>query len=1054
MRIQSTLKVLGVFLVFSSAVFAQGSTGSISGVIQDQSGAVLPGARVTITDVDTGISRSAVSDAGGRYRVPSLIPDHYEVQAEMMGFASEIRKGIQLTVGGELEINMALKVGQAAEKVEVTAEAPMVDTQTGTIAGLVDDREIRDLPLNGRSLDQLISLESSAPTFHEKNASAQSGVGVTYSVHGARDQSNQFLLDGMEMIGAYNFGTQPGGALGLNTGVDAIREFSVMTSNYSAAFGKKNGAIINMASKTGANQIHGSAFEFLRNSALDARNFFDKKIPPFRRNQFGGSVGGPIVKDRTFFFFSYEGLRQNLGLSVVETVPDNNARQGRVPNASGQLIDVGVSQAVRPYLSFFPLANGSSFGDGTAQAIFSPNQVSSQDFYLGRVDHRFSDKDSLFVRYTASPAETHTLSDIVYQGVRTNSNLHMFSVQETRIVTPSTVNTIRAGVSRPHTFVDMPSIVPLDPTLAFIPGATSPGQITFALSATSAGAGALTLGQITNTPSGNTNPKPVEVTQYTFGDDLFHQRGPHSLHFGGQVQPNSQVNMNVVQNRFGVFQFANLTSFLQGKPSNFTGPNPSSQNDGTKSFRQTYTAAYVEDDYKVLRNLTLNLGVRWEYMTPPTETHGRISNYHVQVINGMTTLASLPTLGSPMYEGHKNNFAPRVGFAWDIMGDGKTAVRGGVGMFYDQLESEYRNIGYANAPFLGTLQVANPPFPFGFSGGGGSSLPSPSALDTGLDVPTRIQYNLNIQRQITRNTVFAIGYVGSEAYHLTRRGDLNEVVPQILPGTVYFFPSSAGRVNQALASSNYMSSDATASYQGLDVQVGQRLSHGLRYKVSFTWSKEIDTATATVQGLALGNTTSVMEESQLRWDRGLGSFDLRRNVVGNVTYDLPWQNSRNAVARWLGGWQASVIVTVQDGLPFTALTGFNRSGSKAGVASDRPNLLPGVNGVPILGGPNHYYDPTVFSLPNTGFYGNVGRNTLIGPGLAETDVSLTKVFPITEGVKLDFRAEFFNLPNRANFGLPGNQIFTSTGARNGSAGAISTTNTTSRQLQFGLKLLF
>ena len=1046
-----TMNVLSVLFLFSSVAFAQSSTGSISGVVQDQSGAALPGARVTITDVDTGIARSVVSDAGGRYSVPSLIPDHYEIQAEMSGFAAEIRRGIQLTVGSAVEIDMALRVGQASEKIEVTAQAAMVETQTGTISGLVNDREIRDLPLNGRSLDQLISLESSAPMFHEKNASAQSGVGVTYSVHGARDQANLFLLDGMEMIGAYNYGTQPGGALGLNTGVDAIREFAVMTSNYSAVFGKKNGAIINMASKTGTNQFHGSVFEFLRNSDLDARNFFDHQIPPFRRNQFGGSVGGPIIKDRTFFFFNYEDLRQSLGLSVVETVPDLNARQGLVPNTSGQLINVGLNQAVVPYLSFYPLPNGKNFGDGTAQAIFSPSQISSQAFYLGRVDHKISEKDSIFVRYTASPANTYAVSPVIYQANVNNTNLQMSTLQETRIISPTTVNTIRVGVSRPILSADFPSTVPLSPSLAFLPGVSSPGQIT--ITATTTAAGALTLGSITNTPKGNSNPAPVDVTEWTYGDDLLRQQGPHSLHFGVELQPNSQINIRSAPS-FGVYQFPTLTSFLQGKASNFTAPNPASLNDFTKSYRQTYTAAYFQDDYKVRRNLTLNLGVRWEFITPPTESYNRISSYHVQLINGVPTFNTQPTLGSPMYASHYNNFAPRVGFAWDVLGDGKTAVRGGFGMFYDQDEVNFRNVGGGNLPFQGSVQVTNPPFPLGLSGAAGSSLPSPSSLATNLDVPVRIQYNMSVERQITPNTVFTIGYVGSEGYHLTRRGDLNEIVPTILPGNVYFFPSSGARANPLLASSTYMSTDATASYQGLDVQVSQRVSHGLRYKVSYTWSKEIDTATANIQGLALGNTTAVMEESQLGWDRGLGSFDLRRNLVGNLTYDFPWQKSSNAAVRWIGGWQASAILTLQDGLPFTALTGFGRSGNKASVSSDRPNLNAGVNGVPILGGPNQYYDSSVFSLPPVSEYGNLGRNTIIGPGLEETDVSLTKIFPINDRMRVDFRAEFFNLPNRANFGLPGNQVFTSTGTHNATAGVISSTNTTSRQLQFGLKLLF
>ena len=1052
MKVSSfTIRAIIVFVLLSSAAFAQSS---ISGLVQDQTGAVIPGAKVTITDVDTGVARSVVSDAGGRYSVPSLIPDHYEVTAEMTGFSAEVRRGIQLTIGSELEINMALRVGQASEKLEVTTEAPMVETLSGSVSGLVNDQQIRDLPLNARTLDQLISLESSTPTFRNGNHSAQSGVELTYISHGGRDQMNEFLLDGQQMIGAYQYGTEPGGALGYNEGVDAIREFQVLTSNPSAAFGKKAGAIVNMASRSGTNQIHGSAFEFLRNSDLDARNFYDHAIPPFRRNQFGGSMGGPIIKDRTFFFFSYEGLRQALGLSVVETVPNNLARQGFVPGTNGQLTNVGVNPAVAPFLTLFPLANGLDFGNGTAQAVFSPSQVSSQDFYLGRVDHRISDKDSIFVRYTASPASTHTISPTIYQGITTTSQNQMTTIQETRVISPTTVNTIRVGLSRPTTYTDHPTTAPPSNSSAldFIPGTPQPGQITFALTSTTVGAGGLTLGSITNSPGG-TNPTTVAVTEWTLGEELVRQQGPHSLHFGFDAQPYIQDNQNNVSNRFGVMQFASLTTFLQAKPTSFAGPNPAEVLDGNKSYRQSYTDAYVQDDYKVRRNLTLNLGVRWEFMSPPWETYNRISNYHLQVINGLRVLNSLPTVGSPIYASHYNNVAPRVGFAWDVFGDGKMAIRGGFGMFFDQEEALYRAGVTANAPFAQVLQVANPPFPFGFSGNGTPALPSANADSTDLKVATRIQYNLSIERQI-RNTVFKIGYVGSEAYHLTTKSDMNEIVPTIEPGNVYFFPSNGQRANPALASTVFWGGSATSSYQGLDLSASQRLSHGLQYKVNFTWSKNIDSASDTVSGLALGNTNVIMENNQLGWDRGLSAFNLARNFVGNVTYDLPWVNSKNATARWIGGWQIAAIVTVQDGFPFTALTGFNRSQSKANTTSDRPNLASGLTSVPIIGSPTEYFNPNVFTLPTAGFYGSLGRNTLIGPGLANVDFNVTKIFPIGERVKLNFRAEFYNALNRPNFALPGNQVFTSTGAVNPAAGVIQSTVTTSRQLQFGLKLVF
>lgn len=1047
------MQVLAAVLLFGSYVLAQTATGSISGMVQDESGAVIPGAHVGVNNVDTGISRSVVTDAGGRYHVTSLIPDHYEVQAAMTGFETGVRTGIQLTVGSDLEINIVLRVGQVTEKTVVSAEAPLVETMSGTVSGLVDDKAIRDLPLNGRSFDQLISLQSSAPQIRMRNStSTVAGVGPTYTVHGARDQANRFLLDGTELLQAGFQTDMPGGALGINMGVEAIREFAVLTSNYGAAYGKRNGAIVNIASRSGTNQFHGSAFEFLRNSALDARNFFDRQIPPFRRNQFGGAFGGPIRKDQTFFFGTYEGLRQSLGLSVIETVPDNNARQGLLPDPQngGRLTDVGLNPAVKPFLATFPLANGRNFGDGTAEAIFSPSQVSSQDFYLARMDHRLSDKDSFFARYNYSQAETLPVSNIVYWGFQAPSNIQVLTLEENRSYS-TTVNTLRASFSRSTLASNAIPTVPLDPSLVFLPGAKSLGGLSFGLSATQAGQNS---GSLTGQGASGTIGTFV-LNQFAIGDDVFHQLGPHSLRLGVQVQ-RLQNNQRKPNTPYGNFQFTDVRSFITGKPINFAAPNPAGGGDPTKAFRQTYTAGYFQDDYKVGRNLTLNLGLRWEFLTPPTEASGnRIANYHVQVVNGISVLDTNPTLGAPFYASHKHNFTPRLGFAWDILGDGKTAVRGGFGMFYDQIETEFKAITTSNPPFFGTVQVPNPPFPFGFSGGTFTSGQiAPEVIDTGLSVPVRMQYNLNIQRQITSNTVFTIGYVGSEAYHLTRRLDLNTTMPQILPGGVYFYPSTAPRINPSLASSNVIGSDATSSYQGMEMDVNQRLSHGLRYKVSFTYAKNIDTSSATVSFYATGNTNATMQPDNLRLDRGLSSFDVRRNMVANLTYDLPWQNSSRAAARWIGGWQVSGIFTLSDGMPFTGLTGFNRSNNKQNVVSDRPNLLPGKSNHPVLGGPNKYFDPTAFALPPAGFYGNLGRNTMLSPGLANLDFTLTKLIPVSERIKVDFRAEFFNLLNRANFGLPGNTIFNSSGAIVGNAGRITSTVTTSRQIQFGLKLLF
>lgn len=1048
------LAVIGAIFLFGSYIFAQTSTGSISGLVEDESGAVVPGANVIIKNVETGISRAAVTDAAGRYRVPGLIPDHYEVQVTSEGFETAIRKGLQLTVGSDLEINIVLKVGQVSQTTVVTAEASLVETMTGTLSGLVDDKAVRDLPLNGRSFDQLIGLQSSAAVVRlSAKTSALGGKMTTYSVNGAREQANSFFMDGTEVVGAGSITSLPGGALGINMGVDAIQEFSVLSSTYSAVYGKKSGGVINIATRSGSNQLHGSAFEFLRNSDLDARNFFDQKIPSFKQNQFGGALGGPIRKDQTFYFGAYEGLRERLGQTNTEIVPDNNARQGLLPDLAhpGQFLNVGVAPQVKPYLILFPPVNGRSFGDGSAESITNPTLASNQDFYLARMDHRISDRDSLFGRYNFSKSDQNLISNILLFAAPSVSSSHLLTLQESRSYA-TTLNTVRFGFNRSHTLLTAAPTIPTDPSLAFIPGAGGIGGINF--SAINSGNGAGANGSLTTQGSGQAVGRYFTFNQFEYGDQLFHQVGSHSLQLGVQIQ-RIQENGAFPSSLWGVFQFADLQTFLAGKPNLFTAASPYG-GDPTKGYRLTYTGAYFQDDYKVLRNLTLNLGLRYEFLTPPTEASGnRISNFHSHIVNGLPVVDSTPTLGSPFYDSHRLNFAPRIGFAWDIFGDSKTAVRGGFGTFYDQILNEFINFTPNNPPFFGLLQVDNPPFPRGFSGATGQTpVPSVDTMDPHLAVPTLMGYNLNVQRQITSSTAVTIGYVGSRGYHLTRYSELNTPRPQILPGNVRFYPSNAPRLNPALGANRNVTSDATSSYNSLQLEVTDHLSHGLRYKVSLTYAKSIDSASTLYTLHATGAAPSTQQPDALNLDRGLSSFNVRRNLVMNWTYDLPWQQSSRAMARWVGGWQLSGIVTLSDGMPFTALDGINRSGDKAYNSADRPNLKPGSSNNPVLGGPDKYFDASSFVIPPVGFYGNLGRNTLISPGFATFDCTLVKLMPVSERVKLDFRAEFFNLLNKANFGLPRNTIFSGNGQAVASAGRIGSTVSTSRQIQLGLKLLF
>ena len=494
-----------------------------------------------------------------------------------------------------------------------------------------------------------------------------------------------------------------------------------------------------MATRSGTNQIHGSAFEFLRNSDLDARNFFDQTLgpPPFKRNQFGGSVGGPLSKDRLFYFGNYEGLRQNLGLTVVQTVPDDNARKGLLPTGpGGSLVQVPVNPAVAPFMVIFPPANGRNFRDGTAQAILNPSQVSTQNFYLGRVDYRLSDKDSFFARYNYEMANQHTNSPILIYASTFNTHYHILTLEETRTYA-ATLNTMRFGFTRPVNVVDNGPTVPQPPGLVFLPGAPVIGAIQFA---SGGGVGAVN-------DQGTTNPgRHFALNQFEVGDQVFHQRGAHALQMGVQVQ-RFQSNGDFGDAKAGQFQFAGFPNFLAGIPLRFQGPSPfAGGSDANKAFRQTYVATYVQDDYKMRPRLTLNLGLRWEFITAPTEASGnRISNFHTQFVNGLTVLDTAPTLGSPFYASRKLGFAPRLGFAWDTFGNGKMAIRGGFGMFYDQVQSEFRNYTVSNVPFYKFLTVNNGPFPFGFSAGPGSALPTPNAIGTNLKVPTRLQYNLSIQ---------------------------------------------------------------------------------------------------------------------------------------------------------------------------------------------------------------------------------------------------------------------------------------------------------------------
>lgn len=1038
------LTVLGLFVFSSLFAVAQVTTGTISGTVKDATGAVVPGAAVTIKDTDTGLTRTLTADSEGRYKATNLNLGNYEVQASTSGFQTEIRKGIELTVGREAAVDFTLTVGNVSEHVDVTAEAPLVDTTSSTVKGLVEDKAILEMPLNGRSFIQLATLQPGVFDVPYAGTSVRGGAGSKISVSGARPEFTSFLLDGLDINDDVN--KSPGSVAGVMLGVETIREFSAITNSYTAEFGRAAGGVINAVSKSGTNEFHGSLFEFLRNSALDARNVLDhgSAPAPFKRNQFGGVVGGPIRKDKTFFFFGYEDLRQRLATTGINNVPDANARLGLLPDSTrpGSFINVGVNPKVAPYLNLYPMPNGPSLNDGRAAFITAPSTPTNEDFYQAKIDHTLSSADSLFVRYTIDNATINTPDPYgVVSPLITHSRNQYVTVEEKRIISPTLLNVFRAGFTRTYALQSQAASQPA--SLSFLPGKPL-GE----LAVTGLGAFLGTSFQ---------SQQLFGMQHYEVADNISRVSGKHSISAGflGKWYQQFGYSRESVN---GYFQFDNLRNLLTEIPTFFRAPLPGSTFE--RSGRQSLYGLFVQDDYKVASNLTLNLGIRYEFITVPTEKYGRAANVR-------TLLASAPTVGALFLNPSLKNLSPRFGFAWDVFGNGGTSVRGGFGLFYDQILSNvWRDSLILNPPFFqrGNISPISPSqFPYPDLSTASLSSVEPLAVDYHASQPYVMQYNLTLQKQLPGNTLMSVAYVGNRGIHLGRQGN-NVAIPVILDGTKYFPPTATPR-NPNFAGIRFKTFDANSNFNSLQVGVTRRLKAGLTYQVSYTFSKFIDDASG-LAGAADFNSTSsfTMDTYDIRRDYGLSAYDVRHRLAMNYAYELPIGPGKRLGGGWkgfpgkvIGGWQANGIVSLASGSPISIQMTVNRShdGAIGSDIADRPNLCPGASNNPVLGSATQYYNPSAFCFPTAGYYGNLGRDTLIGPGRATVDFSLFKNMAIRENKSLQFRAELFNLFNRANFGLPNRNLFIdNSGKPTADAGRITTTVTPSRQLQFGLKFIF
>lgn len=1023
-------------------------TGSISGTVTDSSGAAIPHATVTITDLETGQVRALAADDRGTYRVLALPVGRYEVKAEQPGFKTAVRTGVSLVVAQEATVDLTLPVGEATQQVAVSAEAPLVDVSTTAISGLVSERQVKDLPLNGRSFDNLITLNpgTANTTANRSATSTGGGQGNNFSVSGNREDFNIFLMNGIEYTGVSTADVIPGGVSGQLLGVDAVREFNVLQNTYGAEYGKRPGGQISLVTMSGTNQFHGSLFEFLRNSAMDARNFFDQTLspPPLRRNQFGGSAGGPLQKDKTFIFGSYEGLRWRLSQSSAAVVPDGNARQG-ILNGN----NIGLGPGIAPYFSLWPLPNGPELGGGAAFSYANPLQSVREDFGNLRVDHNFSTSDMLSGVYTVDDGVSQTPGANPLQQTLSVLRAQVASLQETHVFSPAVLNTFRAGFSRAAWHLDGTSAIS-PANLVFVKGepvgSISIGSSGFGNVGSFVGAGA----------SGSQQIETIHRNLFTFANDVGIVRGKHQIKAGVWFQ-RVQSNDDAADQRAGLASFADLQHFLLGQANQVVGTLSPIE----IGWRQFAGAWYAQDAMSLRSNLTLTLGVRHEFNNGWNSPAGLASNF---VFGPNHALLTQPVVGTSVYS--ENNakalIGPRVGLAWAPFGGTKTVIHAGFGIYYEQLD--YVGSCCDAAP-LGSFnqKVVVSPSTFPVFLAPGEPIPgaktAPAGIQPNLKMPTVQQYSFHIDQAFSKNTVLSVGYVGEHGYHLLDTADVNTAIPTILADGTKFFPQGAPRANPSLGNSRYELSNANSNYNGLEIDLRERVSHGIQFRVNETFQKSLDIHSSSfLANSGVGGTTTILDPQDPKRDWGPSNFNVRNRISGNFTYDLPfgrgrsWLSNANGIVNALaGGWQLNSILAAQTGFPFTPLVGFNQSRNGDTRNPDRPNLAAGFSGPLILGTPQRWYDPAAFVLPTAGTYGNAGRDILEGPGLLEFDSSLFKTFRIRERAGLQFRAEFFNLLNRANFGLPLITTFTSSGAISPSAGLINTAGA-ARQIQLGLKM--
>ncbi|MFN2446607.1 MAG: TonB-dependent receptor domain-containing protein [Vicinamibacterales bacterium] len=1060
MRLQVVTLALALLLATGAAslAHAQAFTAGLAGTVFDSDGGVLPGATVIVTNIDNGQERTVASDQEGRYAVPLLPPGQYRVVAELQGFRRAIREPISLSVNQQQRADFTLGVGAINEEVIVTAELPMVQTNTATVGTVVNQKETSELPLNGRNFLQLNLLVPGAlPSTKGTTLATQGGA---INVHGLRESSNFFWLDGIDNT------TQAIGQLIVNPPTYSIEEFRVMSPTYSAEFGRTAGAQINVITRAGANTFHGDVYEFYRNSAMDAKNVFDPpgEIPLFRRNQYGADVGGRVIRDRTFFFVGFEGLRARQGGTFTGRVPLSEMLNGdfsrlgsvvRDPLTGepfpGNVIPASRLDAIgRSLAAAYPEPNAA---DPLRNFVSRPINTLDDDTVIARVDQQLSTSNRLLVRYNfqniheLQPVNLFARTTIIpgYGREQGATRFITVGVSDTHTFTTNLLGEFRVGFNRwKLDYLQQDR----DDDVAGRLGLTglSRKSIDFGFPLLNMGGVYENLGSATNLPQQG----PFDT--YSLASTITYVRGAQSIRFGGDYR-HFASDFIFDSTARGSYSFTGrytgnpLADLLLGLPTQ--AQRGLGRNGDTQfAFISQAFSAFVQDDWRASDRLTLTLGLRYEYVVPTIEGEDRLTNF--DFARGQVLVAGQNGATRSMYEPDKTAFAPRIGFSYDINGDGRLAVRGGYGIFYE-------------VPLINqTLNLRlNPPF---FSGdlalGDGRSVtlanafdnlaivtPNLSAFDQNYKLGRVQQFSFNVQRQLADNLVADVGYVGTRGDRLFRTVNNNQPLPA--PGAV-----QARRPYPMFGAMNTVTSVAESEYNGLEARLERRFSRGHSFLASYTFSKSMDHASGS-GGTADSGVPQNNRDLEAEW--GPSVFDVRHRFVFSTVYELPigpgrawWGNgSSGLAAKLLEGWQANAILTFQGGQPFTPVLAVDNSNT--GQFQDRPNVI----GDPYEPGPgcletrtaNCWVNPAAFALADAFTFGNAGRNSLRGPGTKNVDVSLVKNTPLAAGRQLQFRAEFFNVFNWVNYDNPNRTALTPNFGRIFSAGP-------PRQIQLGLRFIF